>query len=70
MLKSFPISPTLVVVAQRVVDANDLPISISLVDISDNESAAYETTDAANRPGVDGHKPTISNVTFNITSGL
>ncbi len=52
-----------------ILDANDLPISISLIDNAGNESVAYETADPDNRPGVDGHKPIISDVYFNITSG-
>ncbi len=50
-------------------DSNDLPINISLKDSAGNESTAYQTADPANRPGVDGNSPTISNVTFTPTSG-
>ncbi|KKQ61407.1 MAG: hypothetical protein US83_C0006G0047 [Candidatus Falkowbacteria bacterium GW2011_GWC2_38_22] len=53
-----------------ILDANDLPINIVLSDPAGNDSIPYTTEDASNRPGVDGHKPVISNVSFNITSGV
>ncbi|MCK4539743.1 fibronectin type III domain-containing protein [Candidatus Parcubacteria bacterium] len=45
-------------------DSADLPINISLTDTAGNESAAYTSADINNRPGVDGHAPTISNITI------
>ncbi len=53
-----------------ILDANDLPVNISLVDTNGNESAAYTTADAANRPGVDAGTPSIISVAFNPSSGL
>ena len=51
-------------------DSEDLPINLVLRDIAGNESPASTTSDIANRPGVDAHAPTISDVTFNPASGL
>lgn len=53
-----------------VLDSDDLPVSLALVDAANNVSIAYNTPDAGNRPGVDAHKPVIANVVFSPTSGL
>ncbi|PLX26881.1 hypothetical protein C0583_05515 [Candidatus Parcubacteria bacterium] len=45
-------------------DSDDLPISFSMLDASNNASPAYNTADAGNRPGVDSHRPTISQATI------
>lgn len=67
---NYTVSYTVVEGDTDVLDANDLPIYISLQDAVFNQSIAYTTADAANRPGVDGHTPTISNVVFTSTSGV
>lgn len=51
-------------------DASNLPVSITLIDPSGNSSDAYTAANGANRPGVDAHRPVISNVTFSPSSGL
>ena len=53
-----------------ILDVNDLPISVSLIDVNGNVSDAYVTADAGNRPGIDANRPNISVVTFNPSSGL
>jgi hypothetical protein len=53
-----------------ILDSENIPISITLIDPAGNNSTAYTATDINNRPGVDGHTPTISNVTFVPTSGV
>jgi hypothetical protein len=53
-----------------VLDSADLPVSLVLRDVNGNSSLAYTTADAANRPGVDAHRPTISSVVFAPTSGV
>ena len=50
--------------------SEDLVVSLTIRDSAYNESAVFNTADIGNRPGVDGHTPVISDVTFNITSGL
>ncbi len=51
-------------------DNDDLPVNIVVVDAAGNQADAYTVTDPDNRPGIDAHKPVISNVSFNITSGV
>ena len=51
-------------------DSADLPVALALRDYAGNVSAAFNAADAGNRPGVDANTPVISNVVFNITSGL
>ncbi len=51
-------------------DANDLPVSFIMTDAAYNQTAVYNTADAANRPGVDANAPSISSVSFSQTNGL
>jgi len=53
-----------------ILDSNDLPINITLQDLANNESSVFTTADAGNRPGVDGHTPGISSLSFVPTSGV
>jgi len=47
-------------------DTDDLPVNFIIQDSAGNQSAAYTTADAANRPGADGHAPTApGSLTFN-----
>src|SRR3989339_45020 len=51
-------------------DSDDLPVAFNIKDDAGNESSIFNTADILNRPGVDASRPIISNVTFNISSGL
>lgn len=50
-------------------DSADLPIVFTVQDTAGNESLTYNTADSANRPGVDGNTPSITDVSFDPTSG-
>ncbi len=53
-----------------ILDSEDLPVYITLVDAAGNESLAYTTADPANRPGVDAHTPAVASVSFSPSSGV